>query len=56
MYILGIFMCFFDSSYALKAEIKSLLLPNSDIILQNNICAWGRRHAYLKEVIISFLS
>lgn len=53
MYILGLFKFFFDASYALRAETKSLLLPNSDIIVQNNICACGRRHAYLQDVISS---
>lgn len=53
MYILGLVKFFLDSSYALSADIRSLLLPNSDIIVQNNICACGRRHAYLQDVIQS---
>lgn len=56
MYILGLFNFFFNASYAFRAEIKSLLLPNSDMILQNKTCACGRRDAYLKDVIPSYKS
>ena len=38
-----------DASYAIKADTNALLFPNSYIMLQNNICACGKIHAYLQK-------
>lgn len=49
MYILEPLNFSLDASYAVRADTNALLFPNSYIMLQNNICACGKIHAYLQK-------